>query len=433
MPAGRRRHTAGGPRIGGFEPLDRGIDREAQPGFVEERAGDQAAGGEHPPEGVEQGGIGRRGRAPEIVELALKGQPGNVVNRLAERHYRQSAGKRQRADRAVDGDHGRLARQERAQIAAVENDEPVGDPELDSEVTGNRGPVDQPAVEWMELDDQPRRRGRMTGEGGEDVLDRQMHRAKRRVHAHLVIAIQLQRKKKQRAGAAADTFDRRRRAPLGAAHQRQAAQPTGILDQLIIGTVRRVMREPPHSGHRGRCVEHVLDRPAAKAARHRWRVAPGRQRTGAFAIPVRIPRQRRMTIDPAFLEGDPIGPQIALLDHVNSQSAPLGDADGSSVQRPAIAEQNYVADRPVDDQPVEKLRPFFRTAAKIHSARQPPECPIAAVEINPVNRVAALDERLPEALEKSRGHPLQEKKAPAGVDRCPAWPLRRAYGTFAHR
>jgi hypothetical protein len=30
--------------------------------------------------------------------------------------------------------------------------------------------------------------------------------------------------------------------------------------------------------------------------------------------------------------------------------------------------------------------------------------------------VAALDERLPEALEKSRRHPLQEKKAPAGVD-----------------
>ena len=285
----------------------------------------------------------------------------------------------------------------------------------------------------MELDDQPRRRRRMAGKGGEDVLDRQVHRAKRRVHPHLVVAIQLQRKKKQRTGAAANLFDRRRRAPLGAAHQRQPPQPTGILDQLMIGTVCRVMRKPPHSECRGRRVQHVLDRPAAKAARHRWRVEPGRQPTGAFAIPVWIPRQRGMTIDPAFLEGDPIRPQVALLDHVNSQSAPLGDTDGGSVQRPAIAEQNDVADRPLDEQPVEKLRPFFRTAAKIQGSRQPPKCSITAVEINPPNRVAAPDERLPEALEKSRRHPLQEKKPAAGFNQCPAWPLRRTHGTFAHR
>ena len=193
------------------------------------------------------------------------------------------------------------------------------------------------------------------------------------------------------------------------------------------------MREPPHSGHRGRCVQHILDRPAAKAARYRWRVAPGGQRTGAFAIPVRIPRQRGVAIDPAFLECDPIRPQIALLDDVNTQPAPLADADGSSMQRPAIAEQNNVADRPLDNQPVEKLRPFFRTAAKIHGTGQPPECAIAAVEINPVNRVAAPDERLPETLEKSRRHPLQEKKAPARVYQCPPWPLRHVYGTCAHR
>jgi len=123
-----------------------------------------------------------------------------------------------------------------------------------------------------------------------------------------------------------------------------------------------------------------------------------------------------MTVDPAFLEGDPIRPQVTLLDHVNSQRAPPGDSDRSSVQRTAIAEQNDVADCSIDDQPVEKFRPFFGTAAEIHGSRQPPECPITAVEINPVNCVAALDERLPETLEKSRGHPLQEKKAPAGVD-----------------
>jgi hypothetical protein len=113
-----------------------------------------------------------------------------------------------------------------------------------------------------------------------------------------------------------------------------------------------------------------------------------------------------MTIDPVLLEGDPIGPQVALLDHVNSQGAALGDADGSAVQRPAIAKQDDVADPLLDDQPIEKVRPFFRTAAKIHRSWQSPECPIASVEINPGNRMAALGERLSETLEKSRRHPL---------------------------
>src|SRR5439155_17370833 len=117
-----------------------------------------------------------------------------------------------------------------------------------------------------------------------------------------------------------------------------------------------------------------LDRPAAKAARYRWGVLPGRQSTGAFAIPRRIPRQLGMTIDPAFLEGDPIRPQIALFHYVNSQCARLGDSHGGSVQRPAIAKQNDVADRPLNDQPIEELRPFFRTSAKIHGPWEPPEC-----------------------------------------------------------
>ena len=59
---------------------------------------------------------------------------------------------------------------------------------------------------------------------------------------------------------------------------------------------------------------------------------------GAFAIPVWISRQRGMTVDPAFFEGDPIGPQITFLDHVNSQGAPRGNADRGSMHRPAIAE-----------------------------------------------------------------------------------------------
>src|SRR4029077_14151888 len=48
--------------------------------------------------------------------------------------------------------------------------------------------------------------------------------------------------------------------------------------------------------------------------------------------------------------------------------------------------------------------------------------PITAVEINPINRVTTLDERLSETLEKSRRHPLQEQKAATGGNQTPPPP-----------
>jgi hypothetical protein len=123
-----------------------------------------------------------------------------------------------------------------------------------------------------------------------------------------------------------------------------------------------------------------------------------------------------MTVDPAFLEGDPIGPQIPLLDDVDPQGAGFGDAYRGAVQGPAIAEQDDVADLAFDDQPIEELRPFFRTAAKIRGSRQSPECSVTAIKIYPVNRMAALGERLSEALEEAGRHALEEKKAPPGVN-----------------
>jgi hypothetical protein len=113
-----------------------------------------------------------------------------------------------------------------------------------------------------------------------------------------------------------------------------------------------------------------------------------------------------MTIHAAFFEGYPIGPQIAFFDDMNAQQPLLGDADCRAVQRPAIAEQNDVADRLSDNQLVEKFRPFLRPAAKVDGSRKPPEGPVAAIEIDTVNRVAALGKRPPEALKKTRRHSL---------------------------
>jgi hypothetical protein len=53
-------------------------------------------------------------------------------------------------------------------------------------------------------------------------------------------------------------------------------------------------------------------------------------------------------------------------------------------------------------------------AAKVDRTRKPPECLVAAVEINPVYGVATRCERFPETFEKSRRHPLQEQNGPIG-------------------
>jgi hypothetical protein len=53
-------------------------------------------------------------------------------------------------------------------------------------------------------------------------------------------------------------------------------------------------------------------------------------------------------------------------------------------------------------------------AAKIHRSGKPPERPISAVKINPVDGVAALRKRPPETLEEACRHSLQKQKAAAG-------------------
>src|ERR1700730_5883580 len=121
-----------------------------------------------------------------------------------------------------------------------------------------------------------------------------------------------------------------------------------------------------------------------------------------------------MAIDAAFLKGDPIGPQIALLDHVKTQQTGFGDADCRAMQRPTITKKDDVADPFIAHQPFENLRPFVLAAAKIHRSRKPPERAVAAVKINPMDSVAAVCEHPPEVLEEAGRHSLHKQKAAAG-------------------
>src|SRR5215471_13313862 len=104
-----------------------------------------------------------------------------------------------------------------------------------------------------------------------------MHCSKWRVHPDLGIIIELQRKEEQRARTASEIIDRHGCSPLGSLLQGETSQPTSVFDELMIGAMRRIMREPPNPCHRGHGVEDVLDCTPPKAARHGGRVLPNRQ------------------------------------------------------------------------------------------------------------------------------------------------------------
>jgi hypothetical protein len=57
----------------------------------------------------------------------------------------------------------------------------------------------------------------------------------------------------------------------------------------------------------------------------------------------------------------------------------------------------------------DKTWPVFEAAAEIHR-RQPPEQPVAEVEVDATNPVAARDQGAADALEKIRLRPLQEEE-----------------------
>jgi hypothetical protein len=156
---------------------------------------------------------------------------------------------------------------------------------------------------------------------------------------------------------------------LGAASSGEPTDPAGIFDQRVMGAMRAVMRKPGCRRQSRRGVKHILGRATAKTLRRRRRVPPGRQSGGRLAIPGRVARQRRVGVDPAFLEADPARPQIALLDDMDADRAGTRERDRQAMQRPAIAEQDDVGDLVFHQQPVEKRRPIVQISAVVDRAR----------------------------------------------------------------
>jgi hypothetical protein len=197
---------------------------------------------------------------------------------------------------------------------------------------------------------------------------------------------------------------------LGAALSGEPANPAGVLDQRMTGAVRTIMRIPAGRGQPSGRVLNILGGAPREAFRQRCGLPPRRQFGSFFAIPVGFARQRRIGVDPAFLEADPAGPQIAFLDDMQANATCAHDRDRQAMHRPAIAEKDHVGDPSLRQQPVEECRPIIWPSAIVDRARQTPKQPVAAVEIDPMDGVAVLGERLAEPVEKPRGQPLQKQE-----------------------
>src|SRR5688500_3522169 len=140
-------------------------------------------------------------------------------------------------------------------------------------------------------------------------------------------------------------------------------------------------------------------------------------------IPCRFGAQRLATARPtgkgvgaAAPQGDPIRPEIALLEHTHGNAARARQLDRDAVVRPAVAEQDDVGNGGLMQEDAEKAPPFGEAAAEIHRAELWPENPVAAAQIDSVYRVAPAGDLAPEPHEKGSCQALQEKKRPLAAE-----------------
>ncbi len=102
------------------------------------------------------------------------------------------------------------------------------------------------------------------------------------------------------------------------------------------------------------------------------------------AVEAGVARAGRIGVHPIRLEGDPAGPEIALLEHVHSKPSPLGGGDGGHVHLQAVVEDHQVADAILAHVPVDPGGPG-RLGVAIADVRS---------KIAPVRQVAPVEDDL---------------------------------------
>src|SRR5438105_9368878 len=126
----------------------------------------------------------------------------------------------------------------------------------------------------------------------------------------------------------------------------------------------------------------------------------------------------RIAVDAKLLEGNEVGPDVALFESANPDTMLLRDSASHPVNRPAVAEQQHDVDPPLLQETGEELRPVAGMATpgqRVGWIKQA----VAAVEVDLVNLGARRSQEFREASEEGPHGALQQQD-PLGVQRVPA-------------
>src|SRR5205807_1323292 len=159
------------------------------------------------------------------------------------------------------------------------------------------------------------------------------------------------------------------------------AQPGKELRQRQ-AAVMSIVREPRPPNGGGKVIE---DRPQRRVAKRAAHVAL-RYRRSAGQVPIElcVAGNPRIAVDSELLEGDEVGPDVALFEGAELDAVALRDAAGHAVNRSAIAEQQHDVDPSFLQQARKELRPVAGVAPPADRAGRIKQ-PVAAVEVDLVN------------------------------------------------
>src|SRR5438270_8815135 len=115
-----------------------------------------------------------------------------------------------------------------------------------------------------------------------------------------------------------------------------------------------------------------------------------------IAIELCLARNPRIAVDAKLLEGNEVGPDVALFESADPDTMLLRDRAGHPVDRPAVAEQQHDVDPPLFQETGEELRPVAGMATpgkRVGRIKQA----VAAVEVDLVHLGARLSQVFREA------------------------------------
>src|SRR5207244_9489718 len=159
------------------------------------------------------------------------------------------------------------------------------------------------------------------------------------------------------------------------------AQPGKRLRQRQVA-VMSIVREPWPPNGSGKVIE---DRPQGRVAERTAHVAL-RCRGSAWQVAIELPpaRKPRKAVDSELLEGNEVGPDVALFEGAHPDAILLRDAAGHAVNRPAVTEQQHDVDPSLLQQTRKELRPVARVSPPADRAGRIKQ-PVAAAEIDLVD------------------------------------------------